>query len=243
MEMKSIALVMGLATTALAGTAQGQQTQFSIDDLVNVGSIEFGLSRDSRANSITLNLPTERVAAADIDAGALSGASATPFVSSRSGDQAARLRDLIAHAEAGSAGYDAVQHGARRLPPKRPTDMTVGEIFAWIKATPGQPHAIGRYQFIPKTLRGLLRRSGVGPQQRFSPALQDHLANLLLEDAGFAKFKAGRISDVKFMYNLAGIWAGLPLPSGRSRYHGYAGNSATIKWSSYKAEMARIFPR
>jgi len=69
------------------------------------------------------------------------------------GSKAARLHDLIAQAEAGAMGYDAVQHGAHVKPPKHPTQMTLGEIYAWIRATPGQPHAIGRYQFIPATLR------------------------------------------------------------------------------------------
>ena len=40
--------------------------------------------------------------------------------------------------------------------------MTLDEIFAWIAATPGQPHAIGRYQFIPDTLRMLVNRLVIG---------------------------------------------------------------------------------
>jgi len=60
------------------------------------------------------------------------------------------LRQLIGRAEAGRKGYDAVQYGARIKPSKPPTQMTLAEIYAWIDATPGQPHAIGLYQFIPK---------------------------------------------------------------------------------------------
>ena len=56
-----------------------------------------------------------------------------------------QLLQLIVSAEAGLGGYDAVQHGVSRRPAKRPTDMTIGEICDWIVATPGQPHAIGRY--------------------------------------------------------------------------------------------------
>ncbi|MEL7098382.1 MAG: hypothetical protein AAGM84_06085 [Pseudomonadota bacterium] len=154
----------------------------------------------------------------------------------------AALRDLIAKAEAGAKGYDAVQYGARIKTPRPPTQMTVAQIYDWIDATPGQPHAIGRYQFIPSTLRSLMARTGVDPQTRFSPALQDRLADELLADAGMARFLSGDLSQEGFMNNLAKIWAGLPNDTGKSHYHGYAGNKATMTWSYFHAAMERIFP-
>lgn len=156
--------------------------------------------------------------------------------------QVARLRDLIAKAEAGPMGYDAVQHGARIKTPKPPTAMTVGEVFQWIKATPGQPHAIGRYQFIPSTLRYLVKDLGVPTSAPFSPDLQDRLADRLLEQAGLGEFLAGEKGRVPFMNAIARIWAGLPNSSGKSHYHGYAGNKAVISWAVFEAEMVRIFP-
>jgi hypothetical protein len=158
----------------------------------------------------------------------------------RGGGKAAQLHDLIAQAEAGVMGYDAVQHGARVKPPKRPTRMTLGEIYAWIRATPGQPHAIGRYQFIPATLRHSAKRLDLPPETRFSPEVQDRLANLLLGDAGFAKAQTGEITAEAFMLNLAKIWAGLPLPSGRSYYQGYAGNKATMGYAVFAREVRAI---
>lgn len=154
----------------------------------------------------------------------------------------AQLLSLIARAEAGSAGYDAVQHGARIRPPRPPTQMTLAEIYAWIAATPGQPHAIGRYQFIPSTLREVAGIAGVSPEIRFSPRLQDRLAHVLLERAGLAAFQSGQMDRRTFMHNLARIWAGLPLPSGRSYYEGYAGNSATMSWAAFEDGMRRIWP-
>jgi len=158
----------------------------------------------------------------------------------RGTDKAAQLHDLIAQAEAGVMGYDAVQHGAHVKPPKHPTQMTLGEIYAWIRATPGQPHAIGRYQFIPATLRHSAKRLGLPPETRFSPEVQDRLANLLLGDAGFLKVQKGEISVEAFMLNLAKIWAGLPLPSGRSYYQGYAGNKATMDYAVFAREVQAI---
>jgi hypothetical protein len=152
-----------------------------------------------------------------------------------------RLLSLIARAEAGSAGYDAVQHGARVRPAKRPTNMTLGEIYQWIEDTPGQPHAIGRYQFIPPTLRRVALVRGFGPETPFTPGVQDALALVLLEDAGLSRFQRGEMERRAFMHNLARIWAGLPLPSGRSYYDGYAGNSATMTFAAFDNGMAEIW--
>ncbi|MGR3366785.1 MAG: hypothetical protein ACU0CC_10520 [Sagittula sp.] len=160
----------------------------------------------------------------------------------RLGGPVAQLRDLIATAEAGRAGYDAVQHGARIRPPLPPTRMTLSEIYAWIDATPGQPHAIGRYQIIPATLRGLVRKAHYGPNTRFTPEVQDRLADILLEEAGLTAFREGVMTRTAFMNNIAKIWAGLPNSSGRSHYHGYAGNRATMTWAHFEGQMARIFP-
>ncbi len=156
---------------------------------------------------------------------------------------ASGLRNLIARAEAGPAGYDAVQYGARIKPPGPPSRLTIGEIRAWIKATPGQPHAIGRYQFIPATFERLVRNLGLRDSDRFSPKVQDDLANILLEDAGMSAYVSGEMRQTDFMNNLAKIWAGLPNSSGQSHYHGYAGNKAVISWDYFQSEMDRIFPR
>ncbi len=153
----------------------------------------------------------------------------------------AGLKHLIASAEAGKKGYDAVQYGARVKPGQAPTQMTLGEIYDWIKATPGQPHAIGRYQFIPPTLRRLAAELGAGRNARFTPELQDAMAMILLEDAGLSRFLDGTLSQTGFMNGLAKIWAGLPNSSGKSHYHGYAGNKAVISWTRFQNEMSRIF--
>lgn len=154
-----------------------------------------------------------------------------------------QLKSLIALAEAGSKQYDAVHVSAKSKPPKRPTEMTLGEIDVWTRATPGQPHAIGRYQFIPSTLRSLTKRAGLTKNTRFSAQTQDRLADLLLIDAGINAFHKGQLSRAKFMDNLALIWAGLPKQNGKSAYHNYAGNRATITRAFFDSEMKRIFRR
>jgi len=151
-----------------------------------------------------------------------------------------QLLDLIAFAEAGSKQYNAVHMSAQVLPLAPPTRLTISEIYEWISATPKQHHAIGRYQFIPSTLRSLVRRAGLSKHETFSQTTQDRLARILLRDAGFNKVKAGTLSRERFMDNLAGIWAGLPLKSGHSRYRGIAGNRATISRVFFEAQIRNI---
>jgi muramidase (phage lysozyme) len=158
------------------------------------------------------------------------------------GTDVERIRALIGAAESRRDGYDAVQHGARVKPGRRPTQMTLAEIYQWIDDTPGQPHAIGRYQFIPQTLRRVAAKIGAQPHQVFSPRLQDQLADVLLAEAGWHRFRAGELGQTAFMNNLAKIWAGLPTSAGKSYYDGYAGNKAAITWARFEAEMTRIAP-
>lgn len=152
------------------------------------------------------------------------------------------IRAMIQEAESRKDGYDAVQHGARIKPQKRPTQMTLTEVVAWIDATPGQPHAIGRYQFIPETLRRVVAKTGVKLSQRLSPQVQDQLADVLLAEAGLHQFLAGQLERKSFMNNMAKIWAGLPNSKGRSHYDGYAGNKAAVTWARFDAVMAQILP-
>lgn len=159
------------------------------------------------------------------------------------GNSTRQLLSLIAFAEAGPDGYDAVQHGAHQLPRLRPTKLTLSEILSWIEATPGQPHAIGRYQFIPETLRRLAAESGLSGATVFTPEVQDILGTLLLEEAGLSEFLSGTITREAFMDRLALIWAGLPTRNGLSAYEGYAGNRATITRTEFAARLAEIYPR
>lgn len=151
------------------------------------------------------------------------------------------LLSLIASAEAGPAGYDAIHHRAWVLPDKAPTQMTIQEIIDWIDATPRQNHAIGRYQIIPMTLSYLVAAENVPMTAVFSPALQDRLAVRLINDAGLPEFLSGQMAPVDFMDSLAFVWAGLPLGSGLSAYEGFAGNSATISRQHYETRFAEIF--
>jgi hypothetical protein len=164
------------------------------------------------------------------------------FVSELKGPQMDQLLALISHAESPRLGYDSVHHAAKVKPPKRPTELTLGQIFTWIKATPGQPHAIGRYQVIPATLARASKALNLKHTTRYNATTQDLIARFLIAEAGHPAFTSGRLSRSKFMDKLAAVWAGLPLASGKSVYHGYAGNKATITRAQFHTAMASIFP-
>lgn len=166
----------------------------------------------------------------------------TAFVLPR-GPDVDQLYALISFAESPHKGYDSIHMSATRLPAHPPRQLTLGQIKTWIADTPGQHHAIGRYQIIPSTFLNLQKRLVLSDTTLFNQETQDLMASLLLKDAGYIKFQSGRISRSKFMDNLAAIWAGLPLDTGKSAYHGKAGNRATITHKFYAAQMARIFPR
>ncbi|WP_052249108.1 hypothetical protein [Leisingera sp. ANG-Vp] len=158
-----------------------------------------------------------------------------------SGSSVEQLFALIAFAEAPRGRYDAIHHGAKVKPGKKPSQMTLAEIYTWIDRTPGQLHAIGNFQIIPSTLLNLQKRLGLPDATRFSRETQNRMAALLISDAGYQRVAAGRITRAAFMDNLARIWAGLPLASGKSAYHGYAGNRATITRAFFGQQMERIF--
>ena len=162
----------------------------------------------------------------------------------RPGTATAQLLHLIASVEADpSKGYDSVQFQARIKTPKPPTQMTLDEIHAWIRATPGQQHAIGRYQIVPQTLRGLQKQLDLPGHARFDAALQDRMADALLQFAGYDRFLKGQLTRTGFMNNLARVWAALPNSSGRSHYHGLAGNRTAFSWGHFSNRMKAIFQR
>lgn len=120
--------------------------------------------------------------------------------------------------------------------------MTLREIQQWTRDTPGQQHAIGRYQIIPSTLNRLIARTGLSLDTVFSPNIQDSLANILIIDAGYLALKDGSMSLDTFKVELAKVWAGFPLANGRSYYQGDGLNAATNSYANYSRYMAQIFP-
>ena len=234
MNFREAIIALPLFALLVGETVQADTASFATSDLINSGNLEFSFLPNQPSSRIHLNVTPAKntkkersFAAPDSD-----GSSSATY-----------LKSLIGLAEAGPHGYDAVQYGAKVKPSALPTQMTIGEIYQWIDDTPRQQHAIGRYQFIPLTLRNLVHELGLSHDTRFTPQVQDRLADILLEDAGFSAFLKGKISRHQFMENLARIWAGFPTSTGRSYYHGNSGNRAVITWNEFDAHISNIFSR
>jgi muramidase (phage lysozyme) len=125
------------------------------------------------------------------------------------------LLDEISKSE-GTRGYnDAYAH---QHPDVDLSKMTIDQVKALAMTQRGSG-AIGRYQFMPKTLTGLEKELGLSGSEMFTPALQERLARSLLQRRGYDEWKAGKLSDQAFMHNLSKEWAGLTDPyTGRGYY-------------------------
>jgi hypothetical protein len=102
--------------------------------------------------------------------------------------------------------------------------------------------AVGRYQFLRKTLQDLQAELNLASSEVFSQALQDRLAMRLLERRGYGAWRPGHISDEEFAHRLSMEWASLPDPDndGRSHYDGdSAGNHASTSITAVYAMLQR----
>ena len=153
-----------------------------------------------------------------------------------------QLFSLIASVEAPNKQYNAVHLEAKVLPPALPSRLSIQEVIEWIAATPGQHHAIGRYQIIPDTFAYLIEAENIQPTALFDQEMQDRMAERLLKDAGWTKFQRGELSLGAFMDRIARVWAGFPMENGQSAYEGVAGNRAVISRKRFKEAMSAIFP-
>jgi muramidase (phage lysozyme) len=139
------------------------------------------------------------------------------------------LLDFISKPES-NGNYNAYYGKANST--KDLSAMTVKEILLWMKARTdaGSPSsATGRYQFMRKTLLGLIRDLGIPESRKFTPELQDYMATHLLKIRGLDKFLAGKLSKEGFALNLSKEWASLPNPvTGKSYYAGDGLNKSHV---------------
>ncbi len=137
-----------------------------------------------------------------------------------------KILELIGSKEGGKAGYDAINKGkAGDTPGGYPglSKLTVGEVMA-LQANK-KIFAAGKYQFIPKTLAGLVAQGIVKKEDVFSPVIQDKLAMHQIN----MRIKAGKGDPTEIQKQLAMEFASIADPStGKSYYEGKAGNKASI---------------
>jgi len=143
------------------------------------------------------------------------------------------LADLIAK---GEGDYNAVNRGyagdtpggIQRLTGLTFENYTVGQVIAyqqrWL-------YAVGRYQFIPVTLRFAVAHSDVDNLDMFTPEVQDRLmaALVLHKRPAVGAYLRGDHDSIEWAINeLAYEWASVEYRNGRGYYDGYGGNRAHI---------------
>ena len=91
--------------------------------------------------------------------------------------------------------------------------------------------ACGRYQFIRKTLDGIVSQVGLDRNTRFTPQVQDYLIlETLRRSRGLDSWKSGGLSDAAFQLNLSKEFASVPVP-----FNTQGANRAVQKGESYYA--------
>lgn len=142
-------------------------------------------------------------------------------------------------------GYNQV-YGRNKMAPL--DQMTINQVLSYQRdrVRRGSPSsAVGRYQFIRPTLRGLVRELGLSGDELFTPELQDSLAVHLLKRRGLDKYLDGQISLEAFGNSLAREWASLPVLTGRKRgrsyYAGDGLNNALTDTTAAQQAIASVF--
>lgn len=115
------------------------------------------------------------------------------------------------------------------------TSMTIQQVLDWQTKYIEQgaaSNAVGKYQFMGTTLRGLVREQRIDLSERFDEHMQDRLAIALINRRGAEPFVDKKISAEQFATNLSMEWAALPAmvgpQAGQSYYAGDGLNAAHV---------------
>ncbi len=130
------------------------------------------------------------------------------------------------------------------------TEMTIAEVLAWQEnyLRQGSPsNAVGRYQIIEPTLRGLVESQQLDTAQLFDTAIQDRLAIALMERRGSIAYIRNEVQAEDFAHNLSKEWAALPQVVGdapeKSYYDGDGLNASRIDSASILGAIASFKSR
>lgn len=155
------------------------------------------------------------------------------------------LGDLIAR---GEGDYNAVNRGyagdtpggIQRLTGLTFKDYTVGQVIAYQQ---GWLHAVGRYQFIPVTLRFAVAHSDVDNLDMFTPEVQDKLMAVLVmhKRPAVGAYLRGDHDHIEWAMNeLAYEWASIEYRHGRGYYDRTGGNRAHITREQVRAVLLDV---
>ncbi|MDQ7008965.1 MAG: hypothetical protein Q9M94_01590 [Candidatus Gracilibacteria bacterium] len=100
--------------------------------------------------------------------------------------------------------------------------------------------SIGYYQINLDTMSDFISKS-FGKDTIMTKENQHKMGYALLIKAGLEKYINNNLSRKDFMINLADVWASLPLPDGKSRYHNdKAGNKNIVSYRKFEDAIKKI---
>jgi len=155
------------------------------------------------------------------------------------------LADLLAR---GEGDYNSVNRGwagdtpggIKRLTGSSFAAFTVRQV---VDMQRGWLHAVGRYQFIPRTLRFAVDSSSVSYEDKFTPEVQDRLmaALVLYKRPTIFSYLQGSHDNVgAALRALAREWASVEYSHGRGYYDYIGGNRASISRTEAAAVLQQI---
>ncbi|WP_349434251.1 hypothetical protein [Pararhizobium sp. A13] len=146
-----------------------------------------------------------------------------------------------------SGGNYNAFHGNGNNNRVRFTDMTIQQVLDWQKGGEWRrlgagSSAVGKYQFIESTLKDVVRASGIDPNTKFTPAVQDKLImHRLFTTRNMKDYLDGKISDEEMVdKHLATEFAGLKKTDGRGVYDGDGINKASLSARRTIAALQRF---
>jgi conjugal transfer mating pair stabilization protein TraG len=93
------------------------------------------------------------------------------------------------------------------------TSMPISDVMKWqdnYVRDGSASSAVGKYQIMDTTLRGLVRELKIDTKQHFDPATQDKMAIALIERRGAEAYVNKEMTKEQFASNLSKEWAALP---------------------------------
>ena len=156
------------------------------------------------------------------------------------------LLDFLAIAEWTNWNYNAIYWKAKQDRIKY-TDMTLDEVLKHQKrhSDVTWSSAFWRYQFMRKTLEGMIKTYHYDRNRKFDEKFQDEIALRLMEEIWLKDYLSGKLSKSQFQFRMAWKWASLPKDASWLSYHHWDSmkNHATVSHSQFwhvldKAKMA-----
>ena len=148
---------------------------------------------------------------------------------------ARKILDYVAKFESGG-DYNKM-YGGKSNPEL--SNMSIADVMEFQKKNGPAlgSSAIGKYQFMRKTIEGLIAEGVISPTDKFDAATQEKMGMALLERRGYSKYKTGKLSAEEFANNVAAEWAGMPMANGKSKYDGDGKNKSLVDRTDFLAQI------